>query len=270
MVYKITANHVLSSDGSWSDDTIIITDQSGLILGLDHKTSHDPASVRKLSGVLVPGLINTHCHLELSHMKNKVDTGTGLLPFLNRVVSYRDIDQDIIDQAIVDGDAEMRKNGIVAVGDISNKADTAHVKSSSQIDYYTFVEMFDFMQPSMTNSTIKQYEPVMHAQSEAGHNKKSYVPHAPYTVSPDLFKYVNDNNKKGSTISIHNQETPDEDQLFMDGSGGFFDFFNGFGMNMDHFRPLGKSSLHFTIQHLKPDFNTIFVHNTLTTAADIL
>jgi cytosine/adenosine deaminase-related metal-dependent hydrolase len=202
-------------------------------------------------------------------MKGKVDTGTGLLPFLNKVVSFRDIDQDIILQAIHDGDAEMYKNGIVAVGDISNKLDTATTKSMSKLDYYTFVEMFDFLQPSMTTSTIEQYKPVMEGQSTANYNRKSYVPHAPYTVSPGLFQFINENNTKGQTISIHNQETPAEDQLFLHGDGGFMDFYKGFGMNLEHFKPTGKTSIHYAIEHLKPDYKTIFVHNTMTTKEDV-
>lgn len=88
---------------------------------MDNAQDHDPSSVKYLKGMIVPGFVNTHCHLELSHMKGQVDTGTKLLPFLQSVVTFRDIDQDVILHAIKDGDEEMYKNGIVAVGDISNK-----------------------------------------------------------------------------------------------------------------------------------------------------
>ena len=268
-IHKFYANKYFDENQNFVQNKVIITDDQGKILSIDAVNEHDIASVQFLEGVIVSGFINTHCHLELSHMKGKVDTGTGLLPFLHNVVSFRDIDQDIIDQAIKDADVEMYKNGIVAVGDISNKTDTAETKSNSKLDYYTFVEMFDFLQPSLTANTIAQYKPVMDGQSDRGNNKKSYVPHAPYTVSPELFGFINTNNAKGQTISIHNQETSAEDELFLSGSGGFVDFYKRFGMNLDHFKPTGQSSIHYAIKHLNPDFKTIFVHNTLTTTEDI-
>ncbi|MFZ1455702.1 MAG: amidohydrolase family protein [Saprospiraceae bacterium] len=266
---KFSSDFIFSSDGHFISDQVIITDDQGKILALDNAADHDPSSVKYLKGMIVPGFVNTHCHLELSHMKGKVNTGTKLLPFLQSVVSFRDIDQDIILQAIKDGDEEMYKNGIVAVGDISNKTDTAATKSASKLDYYTFVEMFDFLQPSMTADTIQQYTPVMEGQSNTGNNKKSYVPHAPYTVTPDLYSFINKANMEGGTVSIHNQETTDENQLFIDGTGGFNDFYKAFGMSLEYFQPTGKSAIYNIIDNLQPIFKTILVHNTTTTSDDI-
>jgi cytosine/adenosine deaminase-related metal-dependent hydrolase len=269
MILKFSADYIFTEDGKLTAGKVIVTNSSGEILSIDSTDDHDGSSVHFFNGLIIPGFVNTHCHLELSHMKGKVDTGTGLLPFLKNVVSFRDINQDIIDHAINEADEEMYLNGIVAVGDISNKTDTSKVKSGSRMDYYTFVEMFDFLQPSMTAATIEQYEPVMQGQSNTKYNKKSYVPHAPYTVSPDLFKFINENNQSGQTISIHNQETPDENELFGTGTGGFVDFYKSFGFSLDHFKSAGKSSIHYTLDHLKPEFKTIFVHNTMTTREDI-
>jgi aminodeoxyfutalosine deaminase len=269
MILKFSADYIFTEDAKLTAGKVIVTDSSGKILSIDSTDDHDGSSVHFFNGLIVPGFVNTHCHLELSHMKGKVDTGTGLLPFLKNVVSFRDINQDIIDQAIKDADEEMYLGGIVAVGDISNKVDTSKVKSGSRMDYYTFVEMFDFLQPSMTGATIEQYKSVMQGQSVEKYNKKSYVPHAPYTVSPDLFAFINENNQSGQTISIHNQETPDENELFETGTGGFVDFYKSFGFTLDHFKTSGKSSMHYTLDHLYPKFKTIFVHNTMTTREDI-
>ena len=268
-ILKISADKVFTSLGELEENAVVITDKSGRILEVGSVLDHDPASIIVKKGILTPGFINTHCHLELSHMKDKVHTGTGLLPFLKSVVSFRDIDQQTIDQAIADAHSEMLNNGIVAVGDISNKSDTASVKSHGDLSYYTFVEMFDFLQPSMTNQTIGQYAQVMEAQDSSHFNKKSFVPHAPYTVTEGLFDFVNDSNVEGNTVSIHNQETPDENELFIAGSGGFVEFYKGFGFNLDHFRPSGKSSIHYILQNLAPKFRTLFVHNTTTTEDDI-
>lgn len=269
MIQKFSADYIFSENNKLTAGKVIVVDEMGKILSIDNTDDHDGASIHFFNGLIVPGFINTHCHLELSHMKGKVDTGTGLLPFLKNVVSFRDINQEIIDQSIKDGDIEMYKNGIVAVGDISNKTDTSAVKSASRMDYYTFVEMFDFLQPSMTDETIHQYKQVMNGQSVDRFNKISYSPHAPYTVSPGLFKFINENNQPGETISIHNQETVSENELFKAGTGGFVDFYEGFGFSLDHFKHSAKSSIHYTLENLKPEFKTIFVHNTMTTKQDI-
>lgn len=269
MYHKYTADKVFLDDNELHSDVVIITDDAGKIIAIEKASDHDAVTIKHAGAMLLPGFINTHCHLELSHMKDVAPTGTGLLPFLKTVVGLRDVDQDFIMQCIADADRYMYESGIVAVGDISNKTDTAVTKSKSKIDYYTFVEMFDFMSPAMTDSTIEQYETVLEGQSDAGNNRKSFVPHAPYTVTPRLFDYINNHNTKGSTISIHNQETAHENAMFIDKTGGFVEFFKGFGNDLSHFEATGKPSIHYTLEHLAPDFKTIMVHNTMTTKDDI-
>jgi cytosine/adenosine deaminase-related metal-dependent hydrolase len=216
-------------------------------------------------GIIIPGLINTHCHLELSHLKGKAPTGAGLLPFISHVVKFRDIDQADIDAAILEADAEMWNNGIQAVGDICNKPDTFPVKRSSQIKYYSFVEMFDFLQDQQTDMLIKGY---MDAYAQAP-EPRSAVPHAPYSVSPNLFRHINALNKSKGTISIHNQETPAEQDFFMHGTGGFYGFYKNFGFDLSHFKSTGKTSIHYAMEYMDPSHRTLFVHNTLTSPEDI-
>ena len=216
-------------------------------------------------GILIPGFINTHCHLELSHLRAKAPTGTGLLPFLNHVVKYRDIDPTVIDQAIREADAYMWEQGIQAVGDICNKTDTFQTKRASKIQYYSFVEMFDFLQDQQTENMVKGY---IEAYAQAP-QPKSAVPHAPYSVSPKLFGHINDLNTLNGTISIHNQETSAEEDFFLKGEGGFFDFYKNFGFDLSHFSATGQTSIHYAMAHMDPAHRTLFVHNTLTTLADI-
>ncbi len=269
MTNKLYTADYLFIDKKFVTDQVIVKDTFGKIVDIIPSNAVEDSQVIRLKGAIIPGLINTHCHLELSHMKGKVDTGTSLLPFLNNVVSFRNIDQDIINQAIIDGDLEMYKNGIMAVGDISNKADTAMVKSKSKIAYYTFVENFDFLQDTMAESTFTQYKDVFDQQSDIGHNKKSMVPHAPYTVSKSLFEKIKSFNPDQCTISVHNQETPEENMLFMAKTGQFIDFYKRFGFSMDTFEPMGQTAIHYLLQNLNRNNKVLFVHNTTTTKADI-
>ncbi|HSF89537.1 MAG TPA: amidohydrolase family protein, partial [Saprospiraceae bacterium] len=98
---------------------------------------------------------------------------------------------------------------------------------------------------------------------------KSAVPHAPYSVSPKLFRQINDLNATKGTISIHNQETSAEEDFFLKGEGGFFDFYKNFGFDLSHFSATDQTSIHYAMAHMDPAQRTLFVHNTLTTFDDI-
>jgi len=266
---KISADIIHTVSGNSIENGVVIVDDQGVVQAVDQRSDHDLASLEIHCGTIVPGFVNTHCHLELSHMKGKVNTGTGLIPFIASVVNFRDISEEEILDAIQKGDQEMYENGIVAVGDISNKADTVAQKAVSKIKYYTFVEMFDFLQPEMTESEYGKYFEVYQQHENSAKNRKACVPHAPYTVSRNLFEKLKHANDGLCTISIHNQETPGENTLFLNKTGDLIDFYNSFGIPLDAFQPTGKTSIHYAIEHMDPKHRILFVHNTLTTVEEI-
>lgn len=267
---KYTADKIYTLTGEPLLNHVVVTDDRGEILSIDSSSDHDSSSVLSLDGIITPGFVNTHCHLELSHMKSLVDTGTGLIPFISSVVKYRDFPEEEILTAIEAADQEMYDEGIVAVGDISNKVDTAPIKAKSKINYYTFVEMFDFMQSGMTDDTIDQYKAVFEAHSDTNGNKKCFVPHAPYSVSEGLYEFIRNENYQEDTVSIHNQETEAEQELFKSKTGAFLDFYDGFGFKLDKLEAIGKGSIHHAIKYMNAMMKTLFVHNTMTTKEDIL
>jgi aminodeoxyfutalosine deaminase len=266
---KITADTIYPVSGEPIKNGVVVLDDDGKIISIDQRTEHDISSLEVHQGAIVPGFINSHCHLELSHMKGKVDTGTSLIPFITNVVKFRDIPQEEILEAIDLADQEMYDGGIVAVGDISNKADTFDRKAKSSIRYYTFVEMFDFLQDSWASTEFEKYKKVYDSRIEGNGNEFSCVPHAPYTVSGNLFELINAVNDDHRTVSIHNQETPDEESLFLNKSGGFVDFYKGFNISLDAFQATGRPSIDYAMKYMNPDSRTLFVHNTMTKKQDI-
>ena len=267
---KISADKVFTNNGQFVDNLALICDNEGKILKIADRSDFDHSELEIYSGVLVPGFVNTHCHLELSHMKAKVDTGTGLIDFIKSVVTKRNVQQEIIFDAIEKAEAEMLEAGIVAIGDISNVPDTFTQKSKGNLKYYSFVEFFDFLQNQNANAEFEKYKAVYDALPLAAGSKKSCVPHAPYSVSEKLFSLINEVNKgEVKTISIHNQETPPENELFLHGSGGFVDFYGQFGISLNSFQPNGRPAIHYALQHMDSMHRTLFVHNTLTTENDI-
>ena len=266
---KITADYIYTVSGEVLQNQVIICDNDGKIEAIETVDQHDPASVEHHEGVLIPGFINTHCHLELSHMKGKVATGTKLIPFITNVVQFRDASEEEIMDAIARGDQEMYDGGIVAVGDISNKLDTAAQKEKSAIRYYTFVEMFDFLQDAGAEKCVADYLPVYKGQAKDNGNARAAVPHAPYSVSQTLFQKINELNGGQGTVSIHNQETPPENELFLSKTGDFLNFYGGFNIPLDSFQATGQTAIHYALAHMDPRCRHLFVHNTLTTPEDI-
>lgn len=266
---KITADKIYPINRPPIENGVVVVDKSGKIISIGERSDYDLLSLESHQGVIVPGFINTHCHLELSHMKGKVDTGTSLIPFISNVVKFRDLPQDEILTAIDLADEEMYENGIVAVGDISNKTDTFERKSKSKIRYYTFVEMFDFLQEDWAEKEFAKYKAVYDQRTESEANEFSCVPHAPYTVSKKLFELINTINDDQRTVSIHNQETPDENQLFLNKTGGFVEFYKNLDISLAAFQATGQPSINYAMEQMNPQCRTLFVHNTLTTKADI-
>jgi cytosine/adenosine deaminase-related metal-dependent hydrolase len=109
-----------------------------------------------------------------------------------------------------------------------------------------------------------------YCQLSTDHCKQiSIVPHAPYSVSDNLWQllqpYFQD-----KTISIHNQETSFEDELFIQGSGDFTRMYQLMNMDCSFFTPSGKSSLQTCFPKLKGAGNVLLVHNTFTKEKDVL
>ncbi len=162
----------------------------------------------------------------------------------------------------------MIDSGIVAVGDISNTTDSFAQKRNENLYYYTFVEYFDLFQENNTQNILQQYDAVYNALTETAKNKKSKVPHAPYSVSRKLFEMLKQD-QQAETISIHNQETLPENELFLSKTGDFISFYNRIGCDSRDIPKLEKPSIYYALEYLQKENRNLFVHNTLTTKEDI-
>jgi len=267
---KISADYIYPISEAPIKEGVLVLDDEGRILEIGQRADYPQEEIEIHEGILVPGFINAHCHLELSHMLGKVETGTGLIDFIKQVVSRRNAPQTEIAEAIAWAEDQMIANGIVAVGDITNVPDTFAQKAKGRLRYYSFVECFDFLQTANAEAEFEKYKAVYDALPLAEGSKKVMVPHAPYSVSPQLFERINAANQgEAHTVSIHNQETPPEQELFLTGTGGFVDFYGQFGFSLDQFQPNGRTAIHYALSQMDPEQRTLFVHNTLTSEQDI-
>lgn len=265
MITYITADFIFPVTAAPLKNGVIGLDEKGRIESvLTAEQAQGKEGIKYYSGVLVPGFINTHCHLELSHMREKINEHTGLTNFIKSILALRQQPEEDVISAMQHADQEMFANGIVAVGDISNVIDSKNVKLQSQIYYHTFIELFGFNRPS---------EPIIESGVELKNQfmplKSSIVPHAPYSVSSELFEAIRNSTTINDIQSIHNQETIAENELFEKGSGKFAEFFAELGIAQSDAHRSGENSLHYHLPKMPKEVNTLLVHNTFSSKADV-
>ena len=218
-------------------------------------------------GILVPGMVNTHCHLELSHLKGVIPEHTGLIGFINEIMTMPKTDEGERFDAMFAADEEMYNNGIVAVGDIANLAISHVVKQySKRMYYHTFIEVLGLNPDDAKQlfENYKSYQPYFEP------SKTSLTPHSAYSVSKELFEYIEEYaDEQADIVSMHNQESEDENIYFKNKESAFLDLYQKLGIKSDGHQVEGKSSLKTVLPWLSPFQKTLLVHNTFTSAADV-
>jgi cytosine/adenosine deaminase-related metal-dependent hydrolase len=265
---KFQADKIFTGFEFLDPSHVLIMDDNGKVMEIQAEMDAGEG-IERFSGILCPGFINAHCHLELSHLKNSIPPHTGLIPFLMDVVTKRDHDQARILDCVENAEKEMALEGIVAVGDICNTSITLQTKCKSTIRWNNFIEVLG-MKDEKAEANLLHYEGILHAFTSAATNmKSSLVPHAPYSISNKTFEGIN--NRTGHTIvSMHNQENPAEDELYTKGTGDFIQFFNKLGLPGSPLLVTGKSSLQSCLPHFNKQQRLILVHNTFTAEEDIV
>ena len=244
---------------------VLITTAEGEVVDLTEATGASDG-IEKLKGVLSPGFINAHCHLELSHMKGYIPERTGLVDFILKVIFERHFDENEILSAIQTAEDEMLQNGIVAVGDICNNTLTIPQKTRKRIRYRNFIEASGFT-PEVAESRFQRSVEFFQAYALLS-LENSIVPHAPYSVSPQLFSLIN-NFPGNDVLTIHNQETTSENELFQNKAGAFLDMYQKMNIDISFFKASHQSSMQTCLPLLDKYQSLILVHNVCTDKADI-
>ncbi len=278
---KISADKIFDGYKFLKDHVLTVT-PDGIIESLQPLTEND-LDIEMYKGILSPGFINCHCHLELSHLLGKIPEKTGLVDFVFKVVTERSASEEEILKAIDKAGGEMKRAGIVAVGDICNNASTLVQKQKGNLHYYNFIEASGWL-PAVSTARFERAKAIYEEynrqwttailQSDDTANCQlptanfSIVPHAPYSVSEALWKEIQPF-FKNKVVSIHNQETKFEDEFFMQGTGDFKRMYELMKIDNTHYVPTKKSSLQSYYDKLTGAEKIILVHNTFTKQADI-
>jgi cytosine/adenosine deaminase-related metal-dependent hydrolase len=273
---KFKADYLFTGESFAPMDSVLIATDEGLVQDVV-PAAVAGEDVAQFSGILCPGFINCHCHLELSHMRGFIPEGTGLVEFLSTVIRSRGAagsarpaaaaggstgeSRDPVREAIAEGEEEMLAGGIVAVGDICNTADTLEQKQKGRLRYHNFIETIGFVD----GGARMRFDHGLRVLAELGSG--TIVPHAPYSVSPALFRLIA-GQAQGRVLTIHNQEDEEENEFLLSGKGEFIKLYAALGLDVSFFRGTGKRSLESWLGYFDPRQPVIAVHNVATREQD--
>ena len=270
----ISADTIYTIHTAPLENTVIVLNEAQEVLDLIPQDLVDPLNINRYEGLICPGFVNTHCHLELSYMKNKIAGGQGLHAFIKGVEFLKKPSDETVLQAIQEADEEMYQKGIVAVGDISNTPHSFFCKSQSKIYYHHFLEIYAFDETradlAFSRGLQLQKELLGYLQENI-FLQSSITPHAPYSASVKLLQLFSEHARKHQSIlSIHNQESADENLFFMEKKGSILNRMHDFNIPLSHWQAPGKSSLQATLPHLPDTSPLLLVHNTFSNREDVL
>ncbi len=265
---KFQADQLFTGNELLGNTHVLITDTRGKVVDIIH---HPEAGddIQQLPGILAPGFVNCHCHIELSHLRNRIPPGTGLTGFIAAVMKFPSFSREEKDAAMQEADLEMYQNGITAVGDISNQPYSLMQKIKSPLRWHSFLEITN-LDDALAAGRLEKFQAIqMQFKNALPSMATTLSPHAIYSLSPQTFRLIN-THTAGQTITIHNQECAAEDELFTHGTGKFLTFYESIGRKQLPVTPSGKSSLQTWLPYFNQGQTIISVHNTYISEADIV
>lgn len=268
----ISASYVFTGKGEFLKNGIIVLDNNNNISEIidTSGTIKETPFLEYYNGIITPGFINAHCHLELSYLRNLFLKAQNLSGFIEQMLNKKKSYNKEIEESIERADYEMKSNGIVACGDISNTADSFQTKAKNNILYHTFIEVFGLDKNRTTHSFNKALETINQAQLQQI-GSVSMVPHAAYSVEPNLFKAIVKSAKElNSILSIHNQESKEENMIFTEDTGSLAALLMKTGWKKESFPSTNLSSFASISDYLPKQNPILFVHNVFTSSQDIL
>ena len=173
---------------------------------------------------LLPGLVNAHTHLELSWLRGRIPPSGSMTEWINALLPLRaagpsggEAERDRAMRAAID---EMRSTGTVLVGDVSNSLASASLLADSDLGGVIFYELLGFNVVLDAQRIVRDAWRRVDDLPRLSEWDFSVVAHAPYSVSPALFKEIGMRSRE-APLSVHLAESAEEIE-FLETAGGAF------------------------------------------------
>lgn len=273
-----TARHIFPvSAKPIPDGAVAVTDGRIIAVGTaaDLRELYPGACVVDLDKrALLPGLVNAHTHLELTHHAGHVPDNLSLIEWIYPLVSYsRTRTPEDFERAAYAGVEMLKASGTVAVGEICTFGQSVRPLVESGLYGIVYYELLS-PDPARADELLRQ------GQRQIDHWRREYpqdrirfglAPHTPYTTSAELLRATADwCRAEDVPLSIHTAESPAETQFLRDATGPIADLlYSGAGWPLHPARAPGVSPVMYLDQLDVLSARPLLAHGVHVDADDV-
>jgi aminodeoxyfutalosine deaminase len=267
----IRARYVLPMDQPPIDDGAVVVEGDKIVaVG---KTSEIRAAhtgeVRDLGErVLAPGLINTHCHLDYTRLRGEVGWHGSFTAWILQLVAAKQLHSEKeFAGAIPRGIDMLAKSGTTTVVNIESYPGLLDQVLPTKLRVWWCLELIDLNRKDEAKGLVESALELIAAHPNV-RGGFGLSPHAPYTVSEDLYR-LSAQYARGRNIPLttHVAESEEEDEMIRRGTGQMYDYFFRAGRDMSDCKRAGPVQLLSEYEVLGP--GCIAAHANCLTPLDI-
>ena len=272
MPSKYTARWILPiSDDPVRDGWVSVDD--GRIVATGHGAA--PDAIELGNAVILPALVNAHTHLELSYLRGAVPPAERFLDWIRPLMAARREYPDPSDRRILDAArqaiVEARAAGTCLIGDISNTLVTVPLLREADMAAQVFYELLGFNDTDGMGRVWEARAKLSHYRGGDPAVRIALAPHAPYSVSPELFRAIRaDIDGDSDHVStVHLGESAEELEFVRRGAGPWRDLLDEIGTWNESWEPPGGSPVEYLADLGFLDSRVLAVHGVQFTGDDL-
>jgi cytosine/adenosine deaminase-related metal-dependent hydrolase len=263
---SFSASWVLPIDGPPIPDGVV-TIADGRIAGVGADRVANTTDLGRVA--LLPALVNAHTHLELSYLHQRIPASARFGDWVMQVMTMRQAYPDPAHPDIVDAArraiADARSAGTGLVGDVSNTLITTPLLADAGLAAQVFHELTGFTEqdpPARVREARSRAESAQADVAGRGDIRVSVAPHAPYSVSAELFAAIRDDIEAhdDAVSTVHLGENPEEVELLRHGTGALREVLESLGRWPADWEPPGTSPVGYLSEMGFLDSRVLVVH----------
>ena len=212
------------------------------------------------SAVIMPGLVNAHAHLELTSLSQRIRDFSSFTDWLWQLIQLRNNwkTEDYLASSR-EGARLCVANGTTLVGDISSSGLSWRALKIEKLRKVVFEEILG-LSPDKLPERLSSLKARISAVEPDERLRIGISPHAPYTVSPELYQAIGQTAAQSTMlVATHVAETEPERRFLMDGTGEFHDFLARMEVLPADWTPPGVPPLEY-LEKLGVLHNLILIH----------